>query len=81
MKITLLYFAQLREKKQRDSEVVELKDGIPVRELLTHVFSDGAERGAWAKILRIAVNQEYADPGLILHANDEVALIPPVAGG
>ena len=30
---------------------------------------------------RIAVNQEIADPGLTIAAGDEVAVIPPVAGG
>ena len=29
----------------------------------------------------VAVNQEYAAPGDIIRAGDEVALIPPVAGG
>jgi len=29
----------------------------------------------------IAVNQEYASAGVVLRAGDEVAIIPPVAGG
>ena len=31
--------------------------------------------------LMIAVNQNYAGDDLILRSNDEIALIPPVAGG
>ncbi len=31
--------------------------------------------------LAIAVNSEYANDGIILQSNDEVALIPPVSGG
>jgi molybdopterin synthase sulfur carrier subunit len=29
----------------------------------------------------IAVNGEYAQPGTIINAGDEVAIIPPVSGG
>ena len=29
----------------------------------------------------MAVNREYADVEEVLHAGDEVALIPPVSGG
>lgn len=29
----------------------------------------------------IAVNNEYAEPGQVIHEKDEIALIPPVSGG
>lgn len=29
----------------------------------------------------VAVNDEYAKPDVVLQANDEIALIPPVSGG
>ena len=29
----------------------------------------------------VAVNQRYAGPGVRINAGDEVAIIPPVAGG
>lgn len=31
--------------------------------------------------LFIAVNNDYADENILLHPNDEIALIPPVSGG
>jgi molybdopterin synthase catalytic subunit len=31
--------------------------------------------------VRMAVNRDYADPGTVLSAGDELALIPPVSGG
>lgn len=33
------------------------------------------------KSYMVAVNNEYADDDLLLSANDEVAIIPPVSGG
>jgi molybdopterin converting factor subunit 1 len=33
------------------------------------------------KSLLVAVNSEYAESDLMLHENDEIALIPPVSGG
>jgi molybdopterin converting factor small subunit len=29
----------------------------------------------------VAINQEYAAPNTVIRAGDEIALIPPVAGG
>ena len=29
----------------------------------------------------LAVNQSYASPSAVVHGGDEVAIIPPVAGG
>jgi molybdopterin synthase catalytic subunit len=29
----------------------------------------------------VAVNQQYSEPGTVLHEGDEVALLPPVSGG
>ncbi len=31
--------------------------------------------------LRIALNEEYAEDGMVLKENDEIVLIPPVSGG
>ena len=31
--------------------------------------------------IAIAVNSEYADDSHVIHAHDEIALIPPVSGG
>lgn len=33
------------------------------------------------KSCMIAVNQEYADDDLLISSQDEIAIIPPVAGG
>jgi molybdopterin synthase sulfur carrier subunit len=81
----LLYFAWLRQRIGTGEEEIELPTGIAtVGELVDWLASRGpnyaaalAERGK----LRIAVNQEYANSGDPVKANDEVALFPPVTGG
>ena len=35
----------------------------------------------WRPYLKLAVNQNYAQPSHILNDGDEVAVIPPVSGG
>ncbi len=39
------------------------------------------ELGDFRRIIRLAVNGTYVEPGAPVAAGDEVALIPPVAGG
>lgn len=84
MKITVRYFAQLRERAGRGSEVVELRDGetsvLALREQLAERTPSlrGALCGAH---LLVAVNREYATPETALRDGDEVALLPPVSGG
>jgi molybdopterin synthase catalytic subunit len=76
MHVSVRLFAGLRERAGTEVVELELPDGALVRDALgrlEHVV-DGAP-------VVMAVNHEYADPGLELHAGDEVALIPPVSGG
>jgi molybdopterin converting factor small subunit len=58
---------------------LELPAGARVRDLLTAVSRMVAGR-VLPKPL-VAVNQRYANADTELNAGDEVALIPPVAGG
>ncbi|MCT0224343.1 MoaD/ThiS family protein [Synechococcus sp. CS-1328] len=37
--------------------------------------------GPWPAGVRVAVNREFAEPGRILAAGDEVAYLPPITGG
>ncbi len=84
MKITVRYFAQLRELMGRDSEVVALDDAAPTVERLRCHLADRDPAGAallGGGTLLVAVNREYATPDTGLRDGDEVALFPPVSGG
>lgn len=84
MKITVRYFALLRERLGVDSEVLVWESEQPTVERLREHLADRVP--AHAAVLRgcsllVAVNREYAAAGTRLRDGDEVALFPPVTGG
>jgi molybdopterin converting factor subunit 1 len=81
MKVRVLYFAVFREKLGRENDVVALHDGALVRDALAAL---SARHDVIAKLrgkFRVAVNQDFVDDARELADGDELALIPPVAGG
>ncbi len=81
MKLRLLYFGIVREKLGRRDELRECADAITVGELLAELAGSHGIFALGAGSLRVAVNREYVDNTHVLADNDEVAVIPPVAGG
>ncbi len=85
MKVKVLYFAALREQLGTPGEEIELPSSVgTVAVLRAHLRSRG---GAWqtalaeGKLVRMAVNQDMAQPTAVIKAGDEVAFFPPVTGG
>ncbi len=81
MKIRVLYFAVFREKLGRDDDVVALADGSRVGDALAALAARHAAIDKLRGKFRVAVNQEFSDDDRELAEGDELALIPPVAGG
>lgn len=81
MKLRLLYFGIVREKLGRREEVRVSADGATVGALLADLAASHDIFALGAGSLRIAVNREYVANDHVLADNDEVAVIPPVAGG
>ena len=81
MKIRLLYFAVLRDIIGKSEEVVELPDGTRALEIWSHLRDKHAQLAAYERPPMTAVNEEYVDASSSLRDGDEVAFIPPVAGG
>jgi sulfur-carrier protein len=83
MKIKVLYFAGLREQLGTAGEDIEVA-ATTVAGLRAQLMARG---GAWqsalaqGKALRVAVNQEMAQPTTSVNAGDEIAFFPPVTGG
>jgi molybdopterin converting factor subunit 1 len=78
-KLTLQYFAVLREQAGCSEEQLETAAATPA-ELYEQVR---ARHGFTLpqSMLRVAVNEEFRDWSWRLQANDRVVFIPPVAGG
>jgi molybdopterin converting factor subunit 1 len=76
----VLFFAVYRELAGTHELEVELPDGSTVARLVALV-RERPGAGTLPANPAVAVNQEYASHAALLHDGDEVALIPPVAGG
>jgi molybdopterin converting factor subunit 1 len=80
MEVRVLLFASYADAFGAPDIAVDLREGATVKELLARVKKMAVGHSLPPAPL-IALNQEYAAPGAIIRAGDEVALIPPVAGG
>ena len=79
MRVKVLAFASYAEALGRGELDVELPAGATVADCVAEI-----RRGAGAGVPHaplVAVNRRYARPEHTLSEGDEVALIPPVAGG
>jgi molybdopterin converting factor subunit 1 len=81
MRVTVLYFAVFRERLGIDEEALELADGARVRDAIAALGEKHAPIATLRTKFRVAVNQDFADDDHVLGEGDELALIPPVAGG
>jgi molybdopterin synthase sulfur carrier subunit len=85
MKLSILYFAWLRERVGVAEETVSPPDTVATVTDLVAWLAGLDERHAAAfkdrKTVRCAINQEFADPAAPLRSGDEVAFFPPVTGG
>lgn len=80
MTVTVLLFASYADLLGARSLQIELPAGATVRELVRKLSAmPGASRLPVRPL--VAVNQGYALESTVLRTGDEVAVIPPVAGG
>jgi molybdopterin synthase catalytic subunit len=81
MRIQVLYFAVFRERIGKDEESLELPAGATVADALAALAARHPAVGGLRGRFRIAVNQDFVADDHVLAERDELALIPPVAGG
>jgi molybdopterin converting factor subunit 1 len=81
MQIQILLFAVYRDVTGIDALFVDVPDGIDAFGALAELRARDDRFAALPDRPAIAVNREYADLRTQLHDGDELALIPPVAGG
>ncbi|MDT8435352.1 MAG: MoaD/ThiS family protein [Gemmatimonadota bacterium] len=78
--IRLLLFGPFREMAGRGEMEISVPPGSRVRDLVDQLRS-APPLDALPAAVAVAVNRRFAPPDRDLAAGDEVALVPPVAGG
>jgi molybdopterin converting factor subunit 1 len=78
--LDVLLFASYAEALGANSIRLDMPEGARVRDVIG-TLRKRAGGTALPPLPLVAVNQSYAAPDLSLSAGDEVAVIPPVAGG
>ncbi len=82
IRVTLLYFAALRDLVGTGQEQLGLPDPVAtVADFAAFLESTKPELQGRLSSVRIAVNEAFASPTDGIRDGDVVALIPPVSGG
>jgi molybdopterin synthase sulfur carrier subunit len=83
--MTILYFARLRDEIGTAEEKLDPPESVQTVSELMAWLRERSEAHAQAlgpgAMLKVAVNQTYADADAPVQAGDEVAIFPPVTGG
>ena len=77
MKISVLFFASLREHLGKDILHLEIPEGASVQKVLNEIL----RKSELTKFTLCAVNETYVPRDTLLKDGDRLALIPPMAGG
>jgi len=81
LSVNALFFASYRDLVGTSHMAVELSPGATVSDLVAELRGRGAPFDTLPAEPAVAVNRTYAFLDEPLSADDEVAFIPPVAGG
>jgi len=81
IKVRVLYFANARDLAGKSSEAVTIRAGDTVGKLLETLTASHPGLRPLKSSVRLSVNQVLAKADSALHDGDEVAVLPPVAGG
>ena len=81
MKVRLLFFAVLRDITGTDARELSLPVGATAGDVWRSLREGYGQLAEYAQPPMIAVNESYAGPDTVLRDGDELAFIPPVAGG
>lgn len=80
MKINLIAFGIAKDILQSKQLEFELNEGATISLLKQNLFQKYPDFTS-LKSISFAVGENYQEDGYALHENDEVVIIPPVAGG
>ena len=81
MKVTIKFFAQLRELVGAKTLERDVPENIVVSELIQNLQAEFPQLARLIPHTAISLNREFVDPQTHLKEGDEVAFFPPVSGG
>jgi molybdopterin synthase sulfur carrier subunit len=79
--VTTLFFARYRDLVGLASLAIPLEGPVTVEDFIRSLRARGDRFALLPEEPAVAVNQHVATPGTVISPGDEVALLPPVAGG
>ncbi len=81
MKVRLLFFAVLRDIVGKTETELDIPEGTRAADVWQRLRADYPKLAAYAQPPMTAVNETYVRADAALHDGDELAFIPPGAGG
>jgi molybdopterin synthase catalytic subunit len=81
MTLTVRLFARAKDLAGADVVTVEIADGATAADLRAALARRHPALAGLLERSALGVNAEFAAAGQRLHANDDIALLPPVSGG
>ena len=81
MRVHLKLFAILRDRAGTAEATLELPAGATVQQAAEAILARYPALTEHGRQIAYAVNRSYALGDVVLHDDDELALIPPVSGG
>lgn len=81
MRVHVLLFASYRDLAGKGELEIQLPHGATAERLIRSLRRSGEGFAGLPDRPAVAINREYASLGTILEEGDEVAILPPVAGG
>ena len=81
MRVRLLFFAVLRDITGKSEDQIDVPDGTRAADVWNRLRQNHHELARYERPPMAAVNESYVAADQILHDGDELAFIPPVAGG
>lgn len=79
--VTVLYFAQARDRLGTASEALTLSSPVGAGDVLAAIRARHPAQAALIDRCRVAIDHQFVDAPVAISAQSEIALIPPVSGG
>lgn len=80
-KITVRYLAQARELAGTREERLESPSMMHVQEVISRIMETHPKLREMQQSTRIIVNGRITDENVLLKDGDQIAILPPIAGG